>query len=43
MGGMISFDYSCALEMLNFNSKDAKEGLESLMNKRNPIFPTSKL
>jgi len=38
---VVSFDYSCAVEMLGFTEADAKEGLASLKEKRNPKFPSS--
>jgi enoyl-CoA hydratase/carnithine racemase len=40
---LTSFDYSCALEMLNFAEPDAKEGLAALRAKRAANFPSAKL
>lgn len=40
---LTSFDYSCALEMLNFSEPDAKEGLKALKQKREPNFPSARL
>jgi enoyl-CoA hydratase len=36
-----TFEASLAMEMLNFLSQDAKEGLEAFLAKREPIFPSS--
>ena len=36
-----AFDYSLALEMLNFYGPDIREGLASVREKRNPQFPSA--
>ena len=41
LGGLASFDYSLALETLNFFQEDVKEGLEALKEKRSPSFPSA--
>lgn len=42
MAGPI-FDHSLAEEMLCFLGPDAREGLESVRNKRAPEFPSARL
>ena len=37
-----SFDYSLALEMLNFFGPDVQEGLDSVRQKRDPNFPSAR-
>lgn len=41
-GSMISFDYSLALEMLNYYSGDYKEGVRAFAAKEKPSFPSAK-
>ena len=41
LGGLASFDYSLALETLNFFQKDVKEGLQALKERRAPVFPSA--
>jgi len=41
LGGLVSFDYSLALEMLGFFGPDVREGLRSLREKRPPRFPSA--
>ncbi|MCS7207271.1 MAG: enoyl-CoA hydratase/isomerase family protein [Dehalococcoidia bacterium] len=41
LGGIASFDYSLALEMLGFFGPDMREGLQSLKEKRAPRFPSA--
>lgn len=36
------FDHSIALEMLNFMSADAAEGIKAVVEKRDPIYPSTK-
>ena len=36
-----AFDYSLALEMLNFFGPDIREGLSSVREKRDPQFPSA--
>jgi enoyl-CoA hydratase len=38
---LISMDTSMGLEMLNFAESDAKEGIQSFIEKRKPTFPSS--
>lgn len=38
-----SFDYSCALEMLNFTEEDVHEGIAAIQQKRAPVFPSAQL
>jgi enoyl-CoA hydratase len=37
-----AFDYSLALEMLNFFGPDVREGLDSVRQKRDPDFPSAR-
>ena len=37
-----AFDYSLALEMLNFMGPDVREGLDSVRQKRDPDFPSAR-
>ena len=37
-----AFDYSLALEMLNFLGPDVREGLDSVREKRDPNFPSAR-
>jgi len=39
-GGIASFDYSLALEMLNFFSDDPGAGLDAVLHKKIPCFPS---
>jgi len=41
LAGIASFDYSLALEMLNFTGADVREGVRSLREKRPPAFPSA--
>ncbi|MFN3975287.1 MAG: enoyl-CoA hydratase/isomerase family protein [Dehalococcoidia bacterium] len=41
LGGLASFDYSLALEMLGFFGHDVREGLQSLKERRPPRFPSA--
>ena len=43
VAGQTSFDYSLALEMIGFFGQDVKEGLSSLKEKRDPVFPSAQL
>ena len=36
------FDHSIALEMLTFMSADASEGIQAVLEKRQPIYPSTK-
>lgn len=40
LGGLASFDYSLALEMLNFFDVDVREGVDALQSKSTPKFPS---
>ena len=40
LGGLASFDYSLALEMLNFFDVDVQAGVEGLFTKSEPRFPS---
>lgn len=40
LGGLVSFEYSLAMEMLTFMGDDVKEGLASLRERRPPHFPS---
>jgi len=40
---LISFDYSCALEMLGFIGADVKEGVRAIKSSTKPSFPSAKL
>ncbi len=39
----MSFDYSCAMEMLNFTGNDVRAGIQAIKDKSTPIFPSAKL
>ncbi|MCS7294324.1 MAG: enoyl-CoA hydratase/isomerase family protein [Chloroflexota bacterium] len=41
LGGLVSFEYSLAMEMLTFFGDDVKEGLASLRERRAPRFPSA--
>jgi enoyl-CoA hydratase len=41
LGGIVSFDYSLALEMINYFSGDYKEGLRAFRAKEKPAFPSA--
>ena len=41
LGGIVSFDYSLAAEMLTFFGEDVREGLRSLQERRAPRFPSA--
>ncbi|MBI3992257.1 MAG: enoyl-CoA hydratase, partial [Candidatus Lambdaproteobacteria bacterium] len=36
-----SYDFSLAAEMLNFFSEDAREGIQAVIEKRKPNFPSA--
>jgi len=40
---LVSFDYSCALEMLGFIGADVKEGVRAIKSGTKPSFPSAKL
>jgi len=40
---VISYDLSCALEMINFGEDDVKEGVLALQQRRPAKFPSAKL
>lgn len=40
-GGIVSFDYSLALEMMNYFSADYKEGIRAFSAKDRPRFPSA--
>ena len=42
LGGLASFDYSLALEMLTFYDKDLPEGIQALKEKRPASFPSAR-
>lgn len=41
LGGITAFDYSLALEKLNFFSADAQAGVQSIRDKQPAVFPSS--
>ncbi|MEA2623448.1 MAG: enoyl-CoA hydratase [Chloroflexota bacterium] len=41
LGGVVSFDYSLSLEMLNYFSGDYKAGVQAFVNKEKPVFPSA--
>ena len=41
LGGVVSFDFSLAAEMLTFFGEDVREGLASLRERRPPRFPSA--
>jgi len=43
MGNVMSFDYSCAMEMINFTGHDVRAGMKAIKDKSPPVFPSAKL
>eukprot|EP00026_Physarum_polycephalum_P016055 Phypoly_transcript_16886.p1 GENE.Phypoly_transcript_16886~~Phypoly_transcript_16886.p1 ORF type:complete len:274 (+),score=41.86 Phypoly_transcript_16886:11-832(+) len=43
MGNILSFDYSCAMEMINFTGQDVRAGMKAIKDKAPPAFPSAKL
>lgn len=41
LGGVVSFDYSAALEMLNFFGADVSEGMKAVLEKRPAAYPSA--